>query len=61
MPRTGKPTSSAAPAWLLRCAPGLAKTLVTELRFNALIDRRTKPTLLWQQVYFTLRKSVYRN
>jgi hypothetical protein len=40
---------AAAPAWLLRCAPGLAKTLVTELRFNALIDRRTKPTLLWQR------------
>jgi hypothetical protein len=48
-PHTGKPASSAAPAWLLRCAPGLAKTLVTELRFNALIDRRTKPTLLWQR------------
>jgi Putative RNA methylase family UPF0020 len=48
-PHTGKPTSSAAPGWLLRCAPGLAKTLVTELRFNALIDRRTKPTLLWQR------------
>jgi hypothetical protein len=48
-PHTGKPASSAAPGWLLRCAPGLAKTLVTELRFNALIDRRTKPTLLWQR------------
>jgi SAM-dependent methyltransferase len=47
--KTDKPTSSSAPAWLLRCAPGLAKTLVTELRFNALIDRRTKPTLLWQR------------
>ncbi len=47
--RGDKPASSAAPAWLLRCAPGLAKTLVTELRFNALIDRRTKPTLLWQR------------
>jgi hypothetical protein len=45
----GKPASSAAPAWLIRCAPGLAKTLVTELRFNTLIDRRTKPTLLWQR------------
>lgn len=44
-----KATASAAPAWLLRCAPGLAKTLVTELRFNALLDRRTKPTLLWQR------------
>jgi len=40
---------AAAPAWLLRCAPGLAKILVTELRFNALIDRSTKPTLLWQR------------
>jgi hypothetical protein len=48
-PHTGKPAPSAAPGWLLRCAPGLAKTLVTELRFNALIDRRTKPTLLWQR------------
>ena len=48
-PHTGKPASSAAPGWLLRCAPGLAKTLVTELRFNTLIDRRTKPTLLWQR------------
>ena len=48
-PRTDRPASSSAPAWLLRCAPGLAKTLVTELRFNALIDRRTKPTLLWQR------------
>ena len=48
-PSAGKPTSSSAPAWLIRCAPGLAKTLVTELRFNALIDRRTKPTLLWQR------------
>jgi len=47
--RTDKPVSSSAPAWLIRCAPGLAKTLVTELRFNALIDRRTKPTLLWQR------------
>jgi len=44
-----RPARAAAPAWLLRCAPGLAKTLVTELRFNALIDRRTKPTLLWQR------------
>jgi hypothetical protein len=44
-----KPSRAAAPGWLLRCAPGLAKTLVTELRFNALIDRRTKPTLLWQR------------
>ncbi len=44
-----KPSRSAAPGWLLRCAPGLAKTLVTELRFNTLIDRRTKPTLLWQR------------
>jgi hypothetical protein len=34
---------------LLRCAPGLAKTLVTELRFNGLVDRRTKPTILWQR------------
>jgi hypothetical protein len=48
-PHANKPASSAAPAWLLRCAPGLAKTLVTELRFNTLIDRRTKPTLLWQR------------
>jgi SAM-dependent methyltransferase len=48
-PRAARPAPSAAPAWLLRCAPGLAKTLVTELRFNALIDRRTKPTLLWQR------------
>jgi SAM-dependent methyltransferase len=47
-PKADRPSSS-APAWLLRCAPGLAKTLVTELRFNALIDRRTKPTLLWQR------------
>jgi SAM-dependent methyltransferase len=47
--RAGSKPHAAAPAWLLRCAPGLAKTLVTELRFNALIDRRTKPTLLWQR------------
>ena len=46
--KTDRPSSS-APAWLLRCAPGLAKTLVTELRFNTLLDRRTKPTLLWQR------------
>src|SRR5262244_3220330 len=46
--RTDRPSSS-APAWLLRCAPGLAKTLVTEIRFNALVDRSTKPTLLWQR------------
>jgi len=38
-----------APGWLLRCAPGLAKILVTELRFNGLVDRRTKPTILWQR------------
>jgi predicted RNA methylase len=38
-----------APAWLLRCAPGLAKLLITELRFNGLIDRRTRPTILWQR------------
>jgi len=48
-PKPDRPASSSAPAWLLRCAPGLAKTLVTELRFNALLDRRTKPTLLWQR------------
>jgi SAM-dependent methyltransferase len=48
-PSPERPTASSAPAWLLRCAPGLAKTLVTELRFNALVDRRTKPTLLWQR------------
>jgi 23S rRNA G2445 N2-methylase RlmL len=38
-----------APSWLLRCAPGLAKILITELRFNGLVDRRTKPTILWQR------------
>jgi SAM-dependent methyltransferase len=38
-----------APGWLLRCAPGLAKHLITELRFNGLVDRRTKPTILWQR------------
>jgi SAM-dependent methyltransferase len=34
---------------LLRCAPGLAKHLITELRFDGLVDRRTKPTILWQR------------
>jgi len=43
-----RPDEGAA-AWLLRCAPGLAKTLQTELRFNGLVDRRTKGTLLWQR------------
>jgi hypothetical protein len=38
-----------APAWLLRCAPGLAKHLIAELRFNGLVDRRAKPTILWQR------------
>ena len=38
-----------APSWLLRCATGLAKILITELRFNGLVDRRTKPTILWQR------------
>jgi hypothetical protein len=43
------PETLCAPGWLLRCAPGLAKTLISELRFNGLIDRRTKPTILWQR------------
>lgn len=43
------PERAGAPGWLLRCAPGLAKHLVTELRFNGLVDRRTKPTILWQR------------
>lgn len=47
--RADKPAYTGAPGWLIRCAPGLAKTLVTELRFNGLLDRRTKPTLLWQR------------
>jgi len=52
--RTPRPTTirrpeQAAAAWLLRCAPGLAKTLVTELRFNGLADRRSKATVLWQR------------
>jgi SAM-dependent methyltransferase len=42
-------TDAGAPGWLLRCAPGLAKHLITELRFNGLVDRRTKPTILWQR------------
>lgn len=40
---------SAAPAWVFRCAPGLSKLLVTELRFNGLIDRATRPTIKWQR------------
>lgn len=47
--RAADPARAGAPAWLLRCAPGLAKILVTELRFNGLVDRRTKPTILWQR------------
>lgn len=39
----------AAPGWVFRCAPGLSKILVTELRFNGLIDRRTRPTITWQR------------
>jgi predicted RNA methylase len=38
-----------APGWLLRCAPGLAKLLIIELRFNGLVDRQTRPTILWQR------------
>jgi hypothetical protein len=57
-PRRSKPkdrsraklgSEGGAPGWLLRCAPGLAKTLITELRFNGLVDRRTRPTILWQR------------
>ena len=57
-PRRSKPkdrsraklgSEGGAPGWLLRCAPGLAKALITELRSNGLVDRRTKPTILWQR------------
>jgi hypothetical protein len=47
--RGGADAERGAPSWLLRCAPGLAKHLITELRFNGLVDRRTKPTILWQR------------
>ncbi len=47
--RAADAAHAGAPAWLLRCAPGLAKTLIAELRFNGLVDRRTKPTILWQR------------
>lgn len=48
-PAKTAPERPGAPGWLLRCAPGLAKHLIAELRFNGLVDRRTKPTILWQR------------
>ena len=43
-----RPEGSAT-AWLLRCAPGLATSLIAELRANGLADRRSKPSVLWQR------------
>lgn len=49
-PASKRPENSAvAPAWVVRCAPGLSKLLVTEMRFNGLIDRATRPTIKWQR------------
>src|SRR5437870_5792413 len=47
--KTARRPDQGATAWLIRCAPGLAKTLITELRFNGLADRRSKATVLWQR------------
>lgn len=40
---------SAPAAWVLRCAPGLARTLQAELRHAKLLGRNDRADLLWQR------------
>ncbi|HEY7689806.1 MAG TPA: methyltransferase domain-containing protein [Dongiaceae bacterium] len=57
IPRNGKPAAKPAPkrpageaqAWLLRCAPGLARLLVKEMQFRRILPRGEKVLTLRQR------------
>lgn len=47
--RGGRTAGPPADAWVLRCAPGLARTLQSELRHDQLVGRGERVDLLWQR------------
>jgi predicted RNA methylase len=48
-PRRAEAPAPAKPAWLIRCAPGLARTAQAELRHRSVVRHTDRVDVLWQR------------